>query len=110
MQRDYKVSLSDIKDAIKRIKAYTKGMSFKDFSSDLLVQDAVLRNLAVIGEAAKNLPEEITKKSDEVEWKDLAGLRDILMHQYFGVDLETIWGVIETDLPKLDKCVSNLLK
>ena len=110
MQRDYKVYLDDIKDAIKRIEEYTKDMLFEDFLPNTLVQDAVLRNLMVIGEAAKSLPAKVTQKPGEVEWKEIAGLRDILIHQYFGVDLETIWDIVVTDLPKLKKCVSGLLK
>lgn len=73
MQRDYKISLLDIKDAIKRINAYTKGMSFEDFSSDLLVQDAVLRNLTVIGEAAKNFLKRLQKSPTKWNGKILQG-------------------------------------
>lgn len=78
MQRDYKVYLQDIRDAIVRIETYTKGFSLEKFLADTLVQDAVLRNFMVIGEAVKSLPEEITQKSDKIEWKEIAGLRIFL--------------------------------
>lgn len=86
MQRDYKIYLKDILDAIERIEEYTESMDFEDFINDNKTQDAVLRNLEIIGEAVKNIPEEIREMHKEINWKGFAGLRDIVIHQYFGVD------------------------
>lgn len=109
MPRDYKVQLDDILESIKRIEAYVKGIDFDEFDSDLLKQDAIMKNLMVIGEAAKNIPEEIRAKIHGVDWKEVAGLRDVLIHQYFGIDLETIWKIIQEDLPVLKKIAQKLL-
>ncbi|MCL0051917.1 DUF86 domain-containing protein [Peptococcaceae bacterium] len=90
MPREYKAYFRDIFEAIAKIERYTKNMKFDDFANDELVQDGVIRNLEIIGEAVKNLPGDIKKNYPEVEWRKIAGLRDILIHAYFGVDLEVI--------------------
>jgi len=90
MPRDYKIYLKDILQAIKRIEEYTKALSFEDFCKKQLVQDAVVRNLEIIGEAVKHIPEDVQKKYPVVGWKKIAGLRDILIHAYFGVDRDCL--------------------
>lgn len=110
MPRNYKIYLDDILDSIEKIDEYLKGVSLNEFLQDQMRQDAVIKNLMTIGEAVKNIPQEITSKSTEIEWDDIAGLRDILIHQYFGADMETIWGVIKEDLPKLKLNVRALIK
>ena len=110
MPRDSTVYLKDILQAIKRIKAYTEGLSFEDFRKNQLVQDAVLRNLEIIGEAVKHVPGELQKKYPSVEWKKIAGLRDILIHAYFGVDHDIVWDVIVNKIPALKERISLMLK
>lgn len=91
--------LGDCREAILRIDAYIKGMSYEMFSDDTKTQDAVVRNLEIIGEAVKNISGELKGKYQQVNWKDLAGLRDKLIHHYFGVNFDIVWNVITEELP-----------
>jgi uncharacterized protein with HEPN domain len=93
MSRDYKVYLEDILEAAARINNYTSGLSKDQFKADDKTLDAVIRNLEVIGEAAKKVPKGVRKKAPEVDWKRIAGLRDILIHEYFGVPIRKSSGI-----------------
>ena len=84
-------------------------MNFEDFSNNELIQDGVIRNLEIIGEAVKNLPDDIKKDYPDVEWRKIAGLRDILIHAYFGVDLEVIWDIVKNKVPELREMVRKIL-
>ena len=110
MSRDYRIYLNDILASIEKIDEYTKGVHFGEFSKESMREDAIIRNLMTIGEAIKSIPKDIRSKSPETEWEEMTGLRDILIHQYFGTDLETIWGIIKDDLPKLKKDINSLIK
>lgn len=109
MPRDYKVYLEDILEAARRIRLYTSPMSLKEFASDPKTFDAVVRNLEIVGEATKKIPEAIRSRTPQVEWRRIAGLRDILIHEYFGVDAEIVWDIIKNKLPPLEKEVAELL-
>ena len=109
MRREYKAYLRDILEAIDKIERYTENMNFEDFSNNELIQDGVIRNLEIIGEAVKNLPDDIKKDYPEVEWRKIAGLRDILIHAYFGVDLEVIWDIVKNKVPELKEMVRKIL-
>ncbi len=101
--------MRDILEAIGKIERYTENMNFEDFSNNELIQDGVIRNLEIIGEAVKNLPDDIKKDYPEVEWRKIAGLRDILIHAYFGVDLEIIWDIVKNKVPELKEMVRKIL-
>lgn len=109
MSRDYSVFLEDILEAIGRIRRYTAGYSFDDFTKDDKTRDAVVRNLEIIGEAVKHLPEEVRLKHPDENWKKIAGLRDILIHEYFGVDMEIIWDVVQNKIEALEDSTRKLL-
>jgi uncharacterized protein with HEPN domain len=110
MPRNYKIYLNDILTSTAKIEEYTKDVSFEEFSEDSMREDAIIRNLITIGEAVKSIPNDIKSKSSKIEWEEVAGFRDILIHQYFGTDLETVWGIIKNDLPKLKMSIESLIK
>ncbi len=109
-KRDYILFLEDILDALEKIENYTKNLSFTAFTDNGMAVDAVIRNFEVIGEATKNVPEEIKEKYPEVEWKEAAGFRDVLIHDYFGIDLEAIWDTIKKNLLPFKKHILKVLK
>lgn len=110
MQHNDSVYLKHIRDAASKIEAYTKRLSAKTFQKDTLVQDAVIRQIEIIGEATKRLSEKLRSKNSHVPWQDIAGMRDKLIHEYFGVDVEKVWLTVQKDIPSLKKEVSRILK
>ena len=103
MPRDSDVYLEDIREAIDKVRNYTAGPTRESFAQDNMRIDAVIRNLEIIGEAAKMVPESIRTRFPLVEWKKIAGLRDILAHHYFEVDLDIIWDILQNKLPELER-------
>lgn len=108
-RRDDKVYLLHIRDAIGRIQTYLQDMDKAVFFERTLVQDGVIRQLKIIGEAAKRLSPELRKQYWGIPWKNIAGMRDKLIHDYFGVDLEAVWKTAREDLPPLQVCVIEIL-
>ena len=100
--------LDDIRESIDRIEEYTRGMSFEDFSKDQKSIDAVARNLEIMGEAANRLPDEFKESHSDIEWYKIIGLRHRIVHEYFGVDLDIVWRILQKDLPELRRSLSGL--
>jgi len=101
--------LSDILEAARRITAYTMAMDYEAFLADLKTQDAVIRNLEIIGEATKNLSRELRDRYPGVPWKAMAGIRDRLIHDYFGVNLDIVWQIVSGELPQLIMQIDQIL-
>jgi len=106
LKKDPQIYLAHIRDAVQAIREYTEegeGVFLKDRKT----QDAVIRNLEIIGEAVKNLPVELTEKYSGIPWKNIAGIRDRLIHHYFGVNLKMVWGVVENRMDELDEVIAK---
>jgi uncharacterized protein with HEPN domain len=101
--------LADMREAIVRIQGYTSGITYGQFLADSKTQDAVIRNIEILGEAAKHLPATLTSTHSEIEWKSIAGMRDRLVHDYFGVNVDILWDVLQTKLPALLKQIDNIV-
>ena len=93
--------LSDIREALQRSMQYVAGMGYESFVVDTKTQDAVIRNLEILGEATKNLSEELRAKYPNVPWRSLAGARDRLIHHYFGINLDIVWQIVTLELPQV---------
>jgi len=102
--------LCDIKEAIERIQSYVGEISYDEFLQKSIIQDAVVRNFEIIGEAVKNLSKDLKKKHKDIEWKDIAGMRDKIVHFYFGVKWSIVWSAIKDKLPGLKEKIEEILK
>jgi uncharacterized protein with HEPN domain len=100
--------LQHIADAIERIESYTAAGRRK-FFEDTMIQDAVIRNLEIIGEAVRGLPDDFRRRHPNIPWRSITALRNVLIHHYFGVDLEIVWRVVRRRLPGLKHYVQTLL-
>lgn len=100
-KRPYRMFLGDIFDSIEKIEGYITGLDFEDFSADNKSIDAVVRNLEIIGEASRNIPTTIKTKHPEIPWKRMVGLRNVIAHEYFGVDIRIIWQIATRNLPEV---------
>ncbi len=110
MRKDARVFLVDILECIEKIEEYTNDVSKEKFLEETWIQDAVLRRVEIIGEAVKNIPPKLRKKYPDVPWKNVAGMRDKLIHAYFGISLERVWSVVKDDLPDLKKKIRAILE
>ncbi len=110
MSQDFDIYLEDILEAIERIQAYVQDVTREDFETDRMRIDAVIRNLEVIGEAVKQVPDSVREKYPSVEWRKIAGLRDILIHKYFDVNLDLVWGVVKSNIPILKAEIQQILQ
>ena len=107
-KRGDKLYLEDIKESIKKIEKYTKGMSFAVFARDMRTIDAVVRNISVIGEAVKNISKETKSKNPEISWREIIGMRNKVIHEYFGIDEEILWKTIKEDIPIFKKQIFKI--
>ena len=102
-KRDYTLFFEDIIESLERIEIYTKDLTYKRFRDNMMAVDAVLRNLEVIGEADKNIPKNIREKYPGVEWSEAIGFRNVLIHDYFGIDIEAVWDTVNKNIPEFKK-------
>ncbi|MEW6027191.1 MAG: DUF86 domain-containing protein [Planctomycetota bacterium] len=109
-KREYRLFLKDILTSARKIIEYAGNKSRKDLARNQMLTDAVARNLEIIGEAVKNIPADIKHKHQEIEWKKIAGLRDILVHEYFGIDYDVLWDIVRNKVPQLKEQISLALK
>ena len=108
MSREVELLLLDILDASRKIEDWTRSMEFADFSSRGMAYSAVLRELIVIGEATKQIPEGTRARAPDVPWRELAGLRDVVAHQYFGLQDATLWSIVRDEIPVIRLAVESL--
>jgi uncharacterized protein with HEPN domain len=109
VSRSVDILLGEILQAIALLGQYTAGMDYEDFRASVEKQDSVIRRLEIIGEAVKGIPVEVRSAHPEVPWRDIAGARDVLVHEYFRVDLAMAWNMVRKDLPSLEVQVRRIL-
>ncbi|PIX31892.1 DUF86 domain-containing protein [Candidatus Bathyarchaeota archaeon CG_4_8_14_3_um_filter_42_8] len=109
-RRDYRDYLQDILDSINDIENFVRGMGFEEFKGDRKTINAVVRSIEVIGEASKRISRSLKAKYKGVPWREMAGMRDKLIHEYFGVDVEILWKTAKDDIPPLKQLVQDMLK
>ena len=110
MPREYRFLRRDVLECAQKVRRHTGGVSFGGFRDDELLRDAVLRNLEISGEAARVLPDEVKLRHPEVDWRGIVGLRTLLAHIYFAVELETIWQLVEEKVPELSAQRGQILE
>jgi len=108
-ERDWRLYAEDIIQACGKVRRYVAGMSYEAFAADERTQDAVIRNIEIIGEAAKHVPDEIVAGAPEIAWRNIRGMRDILAHGYFGTSLEIVWATATTRMDEIEAAIRKLL-
>jgi uncharacterized protein with HEPN domain len=110
MSRDWTFFLEDIQESCARVVRYTQGMTFEQFKADDKTYDAVMRNLEIIGEAAKRLPDDVRAMMPDIEWSKATGLRNIVAHAYFGVSDEIVWDVVQNKIRPMQETVNRFME
>lgn len=110
MSRDHQLYLEDILEACTRILRYTQNFTIEQFAANSLVYDAVLRNIEVIGEAAKHIPQDIQQQYPQIDWRRIAGMRDIVAHHYFSIHDEIVWDVVSNKISPLQEQIQQIIQ
>jgi uncharacterized protein with HEPN domain len=108
--RNWKLRITDILECIAKIRRFTKGFTFDDFQEDEKTIDSVLRNLEIIGEAARHIPVDVRSRYPEIPWAEMLTMRNIVIHEYHGVNLSIIWQTVKEDLPPLVSGLKRILQ
>ena len=108
--KDDRLYLIHISECIKRIESYIKGKNKKDFINSPLIQDAIIRNLQILAESTQRLSDELKERENDIDWFKIAGFRNVLVHDYLGLDIERVWNILEKDLPTLKSAIQRMLK
>lgn len=108
--RNWKIRIHDILKSLESIRSYTEGMGFEDFVNDRKTVDAVIRNFITIGEAAVHVPDDICSQFPEISWYEMRGMRNFVVHEYFGVSDRILWDTIQNDFPPLEKLLQKVIK
>ena len=109
MKRDYRDYLTDILESIEKIEEFTKGFTPARFAADEKTQLAVIKSLEIIGEAVKKIPTTLKKKHPDIPWRQISGMRDKLVHEYFGINIKVVWKTIVEDIPPLKPLMGKML-
>lgn len=109
-KREYMLFIKDIRDCTKKIMDYTKGKTYEEFTGNQMLMDAVIRNLEIIGEATKNIPDEVKQKHPQIEWRKIGDLRNIIIHGYFRIDYDILWDIVQNKIPNLAIKIEEVLK
>lgn len=110
MKRTPEILLGDILEAFELLQKYTRGLSYEDFRANTEKQDAVARRLEIIGEAVKRLPQELRDRYADVPWREIAGARDVLIHEHFRIDLELAWEMVRDEVPGFATRIREIIK
>ncbi len=108
--KDDLVYVEHVLRCIEKVQGYTKTLTAQDFNENELIQDAVIRNIEIIGEAAKKISKNFKSQYQEIPWKEMSGMRDKLIHDYFGVDVDVVWKTVVEDIPYLKSLIENIYK
>ena len=108
-RRDIAYYLEDALTAMDKAEAFVSDMSYEQFAEDDKTVFAVVRSIEIIGEAVKHIPQDFRGQFTDIPWRDMAGMRDVLIHEYFGIDLETVWKTVKEDIPELKRLLREVL-
>lgn len=107
-KREWKLFVEDILESIELVESYVTNMDFENFKNDRKTIDAVVRNFEIIGEASKNIPDDVKDKYQDIDWEGIVGLRNRIAHEYFGLSLTIVWTIIKQELPSLKKQMKQI--